>query len=69
MADNPKWCCSDIRAAEKDNVIKRDPQLSICLIAKGGAGALGLIPISFCPWCGREQPKTLYTSPSMVYRP
>jgi len=64
VADKP-WCCSDIEAAEKDGTIQWHPVASVCIVVKDG----GLVPINFCPWCGRETPKTLYTSPAMLYRP
>ena len=28
-----------------------------------------ILPFTFCPWCGKEQPRTLATSPAMLYRP
>lgn len=65
MADKPKWCCSDIAEAAKDGVIKRDLHLSTCIITKDDCR----VPIPFCPWCRAEQPKTLATSPAMLYRP
>jgi len=50
--------------AERDEVIQRHPVVSVAIVT-----AKGLVPIPFCPWCRSEQPKTLYTSPAMLYRP
>ena len=65
MTDKPKWCCEDIESAEKDGTVKRHHVVGTCIVVKDD----NFVAISFCPWCGREQPKTLYTSPAMLYRP
>lgn len=28
-----------------------------------------VIPFTFCPWCGKQQPRTLTTTSPMLYRP
>lgn len=53
-------CCNNIKEAINDEVIKYDKGLGNCII-----NIRGKIPISFCPWCGKQ----LVTSPSMLYRP
>ena len=60
-------CCEDFKQALKDQnpVLGIDLILGACLLTSNE----GLIPVSFCPWCGRERPKTLATSPAMLYRP
>lgn len=60
-----KSCCSDMAEAVKDGVVQKHKTLSTCFVTKDGS----VVPIPFCPWCREEQPKTLYTSPAMLYRP
>lgn len=59
-------CCENLRAALQDRepVVEINQTLGTCL--KKGED---IIPIGFCPWCGRERPKTLATTPAMLYRP
>lgn len=59
-------CCDNLKQALEDKFVLWDKQHAT-VFQDLAAGVV--IPFTFCPWCGQEQPRTLSTSPAMLYRP
>lgn len=69
-----KPCCDDLGKAMADKVVTDHAELGVCLLAYVSEqgerlGEPALIPIGFCPWCGKPTPPKLYKSPAFNYRP
>jgi len=75
-------CCRNIKEASEDDVIGSHPHLGTCIRLKNTTAELidspprmnvtttdSVVPIRFCPWCGKEQPQKLANAPFMNYRP